>query len=200
MHQLEQLNRLWFLHLNGAADTPAGVVAVATAIGEDVIYLIPLLLLGQWLWGTRENRALALQAFLVTFLALGLNQLIGLLWTHPRPLALGLGHTWLLHPADSSFPSDHMTVFASIGLTLLFGSSVRLGAAVLGAGVAVAWARVFLGLHFPLDMAGGVAVAGVAYALVAPLWRTAGETLVNRAEQLYRTVLARPIAAGWTRR
>ncbi len=200
MNKLEELNRLWFLHLNGAAGTPAGMVAVATAIGEDVIYLIPVLLLGRWLWGSHGPRALALKALLVTLLALGFNQLLGLRWTHPRPVALGLGHTWLPHPADSSFPSDHMTVFASIGLTLLFGGSVRLGAAVLVAGLAVAWARVFLGLHFPLDMVGGVAVAGVAYVLVIPVWRKAGEALVNRAEQLYRALLAYPIAAGWVRR
>ncbi len=71
---------------------------------------------------------------------------------------------------------------------------------MLAAGVAVAWARVFLGLHFPLDLAGGVVVAGVTYVLVAPVWRTAGAARVNGAEQLYRTLLARPIAAGWVRR
>ncbi len=200
MNKLEELNRLWFLHLNGPVGTPAGVVALVTTIGEDVIYLLPVLLLGQWLWGSKESRSLAFQALLVTLLALGLNQFLGLLWTHPRPAALGLGHTWLPHPADSSFPSDHMTVFASIGLTLLFGGSGRLGAAVLGAGLAVGWARVFLGLHFPLDLVGGVAVAGAAYGLVAPVWRTAGAVLLSRAEQLYRTVLAQPIAAGWVRR
>ena len=91
-------------------------------------------------------------------------------------------------------------MFASVGLSLLLGGRRRLGAAVLGAGVAVAWARIFLGLHFPLDMVGGVGVAALAYVLLAPLWRRAGEPLTNGAERLYRAVLARPIAAGWVRR
>lgn len=200
MNELEALNRTWFLHLNGGAGASAGLRYAALGMGEGLIYLIPALLLSLWLWGDVTSRRLALQACAVTFLALGLAQLIGLWWPHPRPAALGLGHTWLAHPADSSFPSDHLIVFAGVGLSLLLGGRRRLGAAVLGAGVAVAWARIFLGLHFPLDMVGGAGVAALAYALLAPLWRWAGEPLTNRAERLYRAVLARPIAAGWVRR
>lgn len=92
-----------------------------------------------------------------------------------------------------------MTVFASIGLSLLFGGAFRLATAVLTTGFAVAWARVFLGVHFPLDMVGAVAVASVAYVVILPLWRMAGDTITNLAEQLYRTILARPIASGWVR-
>ena len=90
-----------------------------------------------------------------------------------------------------------MTVFASIGLTLLFGGAFRLATLMLMAGFVVAWALVFLGLHFPLDMVGAFAVAGVAYVIISPLWRMAGDTLANRTEWLYRVVLARPIASGW---
>jgi undecaprenyl-diphosphatase len=39
-----------------------------------------------------------------------INQVIILLWQHPRPFVIGLGHTYLAHAADSSFPSDHLTL------------------------------------------------------------------------------------------
>jgi undecaprenyl-diphosphatase len=159
-----------------------------------------MLLLGMWLWGDSARRNQAIKACLVTLLALGANQVIGLVWQHPRPFMIGLGHAWTPHAADSSFPSDHMTVFAGIGLTLLFGDTFRLAVAVLTTGFAVAWARVFPGVHFPLDMAGAVAVAGVAYVVILSPWRMTGDTITNLAEQLYRTVLARPIASGWVRR
>ncbi|GAC1383892.1 MAG: undecaprenyl-diphosphate phosphatase [Hymenobacter sp.] len=198
MSELEQLNRTWFMQLNAGASPPAGLLHGASLVAEDLIYLVPVLLLSLWLWGP-GSRTLALRATLVIVAALGLNQLLGLAWPHPRPAALGLGHTWLAHAADSSFPSDHLTVFAGLGLTLLWGGRPRLGAAVLGAGLAVAWARVFLGVHFPLDMAGGVGAAALAYALVAPFWHRAGGVLTSGAESLYRAVLAQPIAAGWFR-
>ena len=200
MNPFETFNRTLFLQMNGGDRTPAWLIQVATGIADDLIYLIPLLLLGMWLWGGSTRRNQAIKACLVTLLALGANQVIGLVWQHPRPFMIGLGHAWMYHAADSSFPSDHMTVFAGIGLSLLFGGAFRLAAAVLTAGVAVAWARVFLGVHFPLDMAGAVAVAGVATVVISPLWRMAGDTCTNLAEQLYRAVLARPIASGWVRR
>jgi len=200
MNPFETFNRTLFLQINGGDGSPAWLIQVATGIADDLIYLIPLLLLGMWLWGDSTRRSLAIKACLVTLLALGANQVIGLVWQHPRPFTIGLGHTWIPHAADSSFPSDHLTVFAGIGLTLLFGGAFRLAAAVLATGFAVAWARVFLGLHFPLDMVGAVAVAGVAYVIVSPLWRMAGGTLTNLAEKLYRTVFAHPIAYGWVRR
>ncbi|WP_432263089.1 phosphatase PAP2 family protein [Cupriavidus sp. TMH.W2] len=200
MNEIEAFNRALFLQINGGDGTPTWLIHVAMDIADDLIYLIPLLLLGMWLWGDSTRRSQAIKACLVTLLALGANQVIGSVWMHPRPFMLGLGHAWMYHAAESSFPSDHMTVFAGIGLTLLFGGALRLAAAVLTTGFVVAWARVFLGVHFPLDMVGAVVVAGVAYALIAPLWRMAGNTLTDLAERLYRAILARPIASGWVRR
>lgn len=200
MNKIEAFNRALFLQINGGDGTPTWLIHVAMDIADDLIYLIPLLLLGMWLWGDSTRRSQAIKASLVTLSALGANQVIGSVWMHPRPFMLGLGHAWMYHAAESSFPSDHMTVFAGIGLTLLFGGAFRLAAAVLTTGFVVAWARVFLGVHFPLDMVGAVAVAGMAYGVIAPLWRMAGNTLTDHAERLYRAVLARPIASGWVRR
>jgi len=199
MDRIEAFNRALFLHLNGSAATPPWLVNTAIGVAEGLIYLIPVLLATLWLWGGQERRRLAVKACLVTLLALGANQMIGLAWMHPRPFMLGLGHAWLDHAAESSFPSDHATVFAGIGLTLLFGGATRLAAVVLATGAAVAWARVFLGVHFPLDMAGAVMVAWVACGVASPLWRAAGEPMVRQFERLYRALLARPIAAGWVR-
>ncbi|MGE4340825.1 MAG: phosphatase PAP2 family protein [Pigmentiphaga sp.] len=200
MGHIEAFNRTLFLQINAGDGTPVWLIQAAVAIANDLIYLTPLLLLGMWLWGDSRRRNQAIKACLVTLLALGANQVIGLVWQHPRPFMIGLGHAWIPHAADPSFPSDHMTVFAGIGLTLLFGGAARLGAAVLTTGLAVAWARVFLGMHFPLDMVGAIAVAAVAYVVISPLWRMAGDTFTSLTEQLYRAALARPIASGWIRR
>jgi undecaprenyl-diphosphatase len=200
MNKIEAFNQSLFLWINAGVNTPSWALDTAIVVADDLIYLIPVLLLVLWLWGDGVRRNQAIKACLVTLLALGANQVIGLVWQHPRPFMIGLGHAWIPHAADSSFPSDHLTVFAGIGLTLLFGGAFRMAAVVLAIGFAVAWARVFLGLHFPLDMVGAVAVAGAAYVVVLPLWRMAGGTLTNLAEKLYRTVFAHPIASGWVRR
>ncbi len=200
MNELEAFNRTLFLQINGSDGTPAWLIQVAIGIADYLIYLIPLLVLGLWLWGDHARRSMAIKAFLVAMLSFAANQAIGMIWPHPRPFMTGIGHAWISHVADSSFPSDHMTVFSSIALTLLFDGAAGWGTVILFSGLCVAWARVFLGVHFPLDMVGSVAVAGAAYAITSPAWRMVADTLTRVAEKLYRTILARPIAAGWLRR
>jgi undecaprenyl-diphosphatase len=200
MNTLEAFNQALFLLINGTTATPEWWISIALLIADYVIYLIPLLLAAVWLWGNEAQRSLAIRSCLVAMFGVGANQLIGLVWQHPRPFMIGLGHTFLPHAPDSSFPSDHATVFAGIALTLLLGGARWLGGLTLLAGTSVAWARVFLGVHFPLDMPGAVVVAGVAYFLLAPFWNFGGAAVTRCAIALYRKLLARPIDLGWLRR
>lgn len=200
MTEIEALNRALFLRINGNDTIPIWLIQIADVIANDLIYLIPLLLLGMWLKGDSRYRNQAIKACLVALLALGANQLIGLTYSHPRPFMIGLGHTWTSHAPDSSFPSDHVTILTSIGLVLLFGGIFRLATAVLLLDLAVAWARVFVGVHFPLDMIGAVGVACAAYVVTLPLWRIGGDALTAYAERIYRKIFSRPITSGWVRR
>lgn len=199
MDQIEEFNRSWFLSINGVESTPVWLVNLAIAIGDHLIYLIPLLLLWMWLWGNTARRNLAVKACFVAILGVGANQAIALVWQHPRPFVMGLGHAWLAHTGDSSFPSDHATVFAGVGLSLLLAGAWGLAGMVLLTGLLVAWARVFLGVHFPLDMLGAAVVAAVAYAIVTPPWNAWGKPITSLAECVYRKLLAWPISAHWIR-
>lgn len=92
----------------------------------------------------------------------GLNQLIGPVWYHPRPFELGPGHTLASHSPETSFPSDHAAVFSSVTLALLRQPGLRYwGFALLPISLLVAWSRIWLGLHFPLDMLGPLLVSAV---------------------------------------
>ncbi|HEX7932063.1 MAG TPA: phosphatase PAP2 family protein [Paraburkholderia sp.] len=197
MNALEALNRTLFLTINATPSTPPWQIDAARLIADYLIYLVPVALAAMWLAGGERQRAVAVRVCCVAMLALGINQLIGLAWTHPRPFMIGLGHTFVEHAPDSSFPSDHGTVFESAALTLLLGGVRRYGVPLLIAGLAVAWARIFVGVHFPLDMVGAAAVACVTYALIAPLWGRAGVTLTHSLVAVYRKLLAWPIDRGW---
>lgn len=200
MEQIEILNRALFLKINTSPDTSSWVIGIAKVVADDLIYAIPALLAIYWLWGSEAKRSLALKACLVAMLGVGINQLIGLVWQHPRPFMIGLGHTWVQHAADSSFPSDHMTVFAGIGISLLLGGEILVGVLTLVTGLAVAWSRIFLGVHFPLDMLGSIGIACLSYALILPVWWRVGNTVTTFIEMLYRSIMAKPIARGLVRR
>lgn len=199
MASIEALNRAIFLLLNAGPDTPSWRIGLATLCAERLIYLVPLLLLVLWLWGGEARRSLAVRACVVALLAVGLNQIVGLLWSHPRPSVAGLGTTWIAHAADSSFPSDHATVFAAVDMALLWAGELTLGAIGLVVGMGVAWARVYLGVHFPLDMLGAVGTAALAYGISTPLWRWWGQGLTRALQQLYRKLMVFPIGRGWVK-
>lgn len=200
MNEIETLNHAWFLSVNALPGTPHWLLVIAVLLAKDAVYLLPVLFAGLWLWGDHRCRRSLLEACLVVVVGLVLSQLIGVLWPQPRPFALGLGHQWIPHVADASFPSNHMTVFTAAGLTLLFGRVAAWGLLTLLLAIGVAWARVFLGVHFPLDMVGAIGVAIVAWAVVTPVWRRGGDAITDVLEWLYRRVFAWPIRHALVRR
>jgi undecaprenyl-diphosphatase len=197
----ESINRSLFLSWNADPSAAAWKLKIAEAMANDLIFVVPLILVAMWCWGGKEQRDTALKICAVALIALGVNQLLGTAFPHPRPFAIGLGHTFIPHANDSSFPSDHATVFASMGVTLLFASArSALGWTVLILGSWVAWARIYLGVHYPLDMIGALAVVAAVCALIGPVWLLFGPRVVEGVEKLYRLVLSAPIQRGWIRR
>lgn len=61
------------------------------------------------------------------------------------------------HASGKSFPSDHTTVTAGIAFGLLFFTRFKkLGWTVLGCAALIGFARIFVGIHYPLDILGGL--------------------------------------------
>jgi undecaprenyl-diphosphatase len=159
---MDPLNHSLFLLLNAPAHPGTGHLWLARLLAEDLIFLLPAGLVAGWLWGRCPIRLRLLEASTAVGLGLLLNAVIALLWPQPRPFVAGIGHTLLAHVADPSFPSDHATVMLSAGFALLLRRPLRAaGLALTVAAIATAWARVYLGVHFPLDIAGSAAVAAL---------------------------------------
>lgn len=157
---MNELNRSLFLLLNASANPDSSLVIIARFFAEYAIWLIPLALVIGWLRGGKSTRKLMLEAAASGIAGLLIVQLIGLVWQHPRPFMLGLGNQLIPHAADSSFPSDHLTLLWAVAFSFVMHRRPRVAGIFLTLlGLPVAWARIYLGVHFPLDMLGAVAVA-----------------------------------------
>lgn len=196
---MEALNHALFLYINATPNLPRWLITIGLIVANDLIWVVPVTLIGLWLAGGDERREIALRAALVASVALGINQLIALVVYHPRPFVIGLGHTFLAHAPDSSFPSDHVTLLSAVVCTFLYNRQRFLGLIGLGIAIAVAWGRIFVGVHYPFDMAGAACVGWATYVLMTPPWRWFGANVSRICIAVYRRVLARPIGHGWLR-
>jgi len=187
---------LALFRLVNAQHIPAHL-AFTRFVAQDTPYLVALGLVGWWLIGGATKR----RALMIAGVSLAIGMLTNLVITSttymPRPSAAGIGHTWLAHGPETSFPSDHATLILSIGLALMMARGLRwAGMAITLLGLATAWARVYLGVHFPLDMiASGIIALSSAIAANA-LSGVLDKRLFEPAERLYLRI----IGLIWRRR
>jgi undecaprenyl-diphosphatase len=194
------MNQTLFLILNASETPPAVTMLVARFFAQYAIALIPCLLVLGWLRGSFSARLTMLQAAGAGVLALLFALAIGQAWPTPRPFMTGLGHPWLAHAADASFPSDHLTLWWPVSFSLLLHRrSSTIGAALAFAGLAVAWARIYLGVPFPADMAGAAEVGLLAAALAQRARPLLAQWVLPIGQATYRWAFAPAIVRGWVR-
>jgi undecaprenyl-diphosphatase len=105
----------------------------------------------------------------------GLKQWIG----RERPSDVYASPKPLVHaPHDGSFPSGHATSSFACATILAFYAP-RAAPAFYLLAAAIAWSRVYVGVHYPLDVLGG-AVLGIAIA-IALRWLSTNLPRLRRA-------------------
>lgn len=173
------------------------VVAYAS---YGVILFGILLVVGYLIARRRRDLLLVARSVLAgagVLVAVAVNQPIVHVVGERRPYDQLAGVLVLVHrSADASFPSDHATMAgaAAVGLLLV---ERRLGLFAAVAALLMAFARVYVGAHFPVDVLAGLAVGGVLAMLVQLAAPALAELLLRLEATPLRSVLtAREVAAG----
>ncbi len=174
--------------INAAPGLSPARLALAIALAQWTIYLIPLTLAVAWVRGDHVARRDLLQMLMAALIALGIAQIVTHVWPQPRPFALHLGTQYLEHGNDPGLPSDHVTVFWSLAFASLMTRRFAVWAFLLLAlGLLVGLSRVYLGVHFPFDILAALPVALVG-ALAARALREPSRPIVARILWLYDRV------------
>jgi undecaprenyl-diphosphatase len=197
---MHDLNHALFLWLNAPEHPSKLLLAIATFFAEYAIWALPAIIGFGWLRGNEHTRKALLEATTAGLAGLLINQLIGLVWQHPRPFMIGMGHTLIPHAADSSFPSDHLTLLWAVAFSFLVHRSQRMaGLALAFLGLPVAWARIYLGVHFPLDIVGAASVAVLSAWLAFREVRIYLPTAYRLTLCVHRILFGKLIQIGWVR-
>ena len=132
-------------------------------------YLVPvaalMVLLGLWFAGNSATERIRIQiGIFVALVAMALSSLavfiVNAFYSRPRPYVVHDVELLFYQPTDSSFPSNPIAVTFAIAVGVWFINR-RLGIALMAVIAAYAFARVYSGVHYPLDVAASMAIGTV---------------------------------------
>lgn len=182
---LSELNLSLFSWINASPEASNTSIHFAIFIANDLLYCMILLFAWFWLRGNYDTKKQILKAFIFTSIAILISQCISHVYYHPRPFVMEIGRTLIYHAPNGSFPSDHMLIFSSIAFSYLFSAQRKLGIFLLIMAWLVAWSRVYLGVHFPLDMLGAFLLAFALNFFGLKLWNLYKDKIMQGALTLH---------------
>lgn len=152
--------------VRAAQHAPVPVDDVVRAFSDYGLGILALLMICAW-WRARpgddRRMAVALAVPLVVVAAFLANDAVKSLVTEQRPCrALHITTTVepCPGPGDWSFPSNHAAIAAAAAFALLVADR-RLGLIAMPLALALAASRVWIGLHYPHDVAAGMALGAL---------------------------------------
>lgn len=137
-------------------------VFVSEYLAWALVLVFLILLLGEK--DRRRRVFLFAEAAMSVIVSRGLTtEVIRFFYDRPRPFEV-FGFTPLISETTGSFPSGHAAFFFALAIVVYFWNR-RWGWWYFAAAFLIGLARIFAGVHWPLDVLGG-ALLGVASALV----------------------------------
>ncbi|AYO54964.1 phosphatase PAP2 family protein [Acinetobacter wuhouensis] len=196
---IESLNLSLFQLLNAPDQASPLMVHYAIFIANDLIYLLILIFAILWLRGNNQIKKQILKAFIFTCLTLTISQLISHFFYSPRPFVMEVGQTLIQHKPTGSFPSNHMTIFSSIAFAYYFSAYRQVGKLLIAVAWLVAWSRVYVGVHFPIDMFGAFFLALFVNISGLTLWNKYKEVILNFVLWIHQKIFKSLIQKGYVK-
>jgi undecaprenyl-diphosphatase len=160
-----------FLAINGWAGHSSLFDAIFKGLANDYFLLISVcLLLVFWWFGTRDKvlRESMQRSILIALIGIGfangLVEIINQFIFRIRPFNVfpeGSVNLLFYRPTDSSFPSNFASVLFAIAVAVFINNKKK-GAILLAIAALGGLSRVYVGVHYPLDIIGGAALGTVA--------------------------------------
>lgn len=167
MPKLANPDETLFLWINGLVGALPILDGAARLAASD--YLAPATLAFTLiaLWFSGQDSQIRLRQQVGVFVALSSMGLSGLVvfitnifYFRPRPFIEMDANLLFYQPTDSSFPSN--SAAAAFGIAFgIWGVNRKLGWFAIGVAASYGLARVYAGVHYPLDILAGAAIAAV---------------------------------------
>ncbi|WP_034589929.1 phosphatase PAP2 family protein [Acinetobacter variabilis] len=194
---LDQLNLYLFHLLNVPDQASIWMINYASLIAHDLVYLFLLIFTVAWLRGSREIKTGIIKAAIFTAITLSISEVLSAVLNTPRPFVMEVGRTLIEHAPTGSFPSNHMSIFSGIAFAYYFSAQRDLGRILLWTAWLVAWSRVYVGVHFPIDMLGAFLIALAVNLAGLPLWWKYENKIMSFIFSIHQFLFKPFIRMGW---
>ncbi|WP_161539869.1 DUF535 family protein [Glaciimonas sp. PCH181] len=155
------MSRFFYPHqlrvaLNASAGFLSGLFLMVLAIAEWDIYLVPASLAALWYRCDKVTRVKTLKASAATIAAVLVSEAITQFWKYTHPEAEAASS--IVYESFNSYglsPTLAIAITLAAGLSLWAAKAMQsrwFGVLLLSLSLAAAWARIFLGMYYPLDI------------------------------------------------
>ena len=159
----------------GAVNNPTGktldkIMEDLSKYGREAVWIGVTALL--FIFGKKDGRKAAVLLTIAFLILIPLGTILKSEIDRPRPVPISSDHVLMPNETDPSFPSGHAVIVSAGAIILLlkFNRGKQIVASVILAieAALVAYSRVYVGVHYPLDVFAGILLGtGVACAVVA---------------------------------
>ena len=157
------MNETLFLIINNLAGKSHILDILAISLSKGMPYIF--ILVEIYLYFIAKKKKETLFAFYSVIISLGISFLISLVYFHNRPFMDNLGTMLITHKAETSFPSDHTTFLFAIAWSFMF-FRVKFWSLFLVLALFGGVARIYVGVHYPFDILGGIVIGLVGASLI----------------------------------
>jgi len=145
-------NVIVFALMRGTSESPHALVLASQWLAEVPAYVASVLVLAYIIRKRDYSCVVAVAAACVA--SRFVKDSISDFAFHTRPFDAGWGPSLIEHASSHSMPSSHATFVWLLAVVCGLRGQWRLSFAVFLLGCVLAWARVFVGVHWPMDMVG----------------------------------------------
>ncbi|MFA4854686.1 MAG: phosphatase PAP2 family protein [Candidatus Omnitrophota bacterium] len=134
--------------------------------GAKYLYLIVIIISFIWfsLQPKPRQREILIIIFICLPIALIISEIASRLCYNSRPFVAGHFQPLIPHKANNGFPSHHALLVSAIA-TIIFLFSRRAGLVLWILALFVGFSRVYAGLHYMVDVLGGILISIISVAL-----------------------------------
>jgi membrane-associated phospholipid phosphatase len=169
---MQSINLMLFRSFGAGFDPNAGLMQIALTTSGLASWLIVVVVAYTTL-RRRGTRSDAVVILLGAGLIGMLSHSLAAWFDTPRPFMMELSPDYALHSGRGGFPSTHASVMFTVAAYMAWQPRMRAAAAIIAfLALATGLARVYLGVHFPLDVLGGLGLGMVTGSALAALHKS----------------------------